>query len=223
MFYFNINIYDRIMEELKWKVWRISKGGGGLHGRAHKGDVWECSNIGGLVRKNGVILESFVNTGDIFNGYIILKESGYRVHRIVAETWVENPDKSKYKYVDHIDTDKTNNDANNLRWTTSCGNMNNPITLKKISEGKLRYGKFKDDHKSHISEAAHKSQSLMTDKQRRIRFNPYIKGIYLKLNKATQKYEYYDSRKAGANKLTEEQVNDMLFQQGYDSNANIIR
>lgn len=211
------------MEEIQWKVWKISKTSGGLYGRAHKGDVWECSNIGGLVRKNGVILETYINTGDIMTGYVCLKESGYRVHRIIADTWCENPDRSKYRFVDHIDTNRLNNDASNLRWTNCSGNVNNPITIKKISEGKKRYGSFKEEHKKHIGEAGRLSMSLMTEKQRRIRCNPRIKGIYLRINKETNTYDYYDGKKITANKLTEKQVDEMLFKQGYDSNAQLIK
>lgn len=36
--------------------------------------------------------------------------------------------------VDHIDTNKSNDILNNLRWTDHYGNMNNPLTKKHISE-----------------------------------------------------------------------------------------
>lgn len=203
-------------QEIQWKVWRISKSGGGRHGNAHKGDVWECSNIGGLVRKNGVILETIANTEGIMNGYLCLKDSGYRVHRIIAETWVPNPEGKKY--VDHIDTNKCNNDASNLRWVTASENILNRLTIKKISEGKKRYGKLKQEHKDNIRIASRESYNKMTEKQKRIRSNSHIKGIYLRLNKETSAYEYYDSRYHG-NKMTEDKVNEILLSYGYDDNA----
>jgi hypothetical protein len=49
-----------------------------------------------------------------------------RVHRIVAEAWVENPD--DYPHIDHIDGNPMNNAASNLRWTTPKLNAHNPIT-----------------------------------------------------------------------------------------------
>ena len=39
------------------------------------------------------------------------------VHRLVAETFVENP--NNYAYVKHIDGDKHNNNASNLAWSNN--------------------------------------------------------------------------------------------------------
>ena len=36
--------------------------------------------------------------------------------------------------IDHIDTDRLNNDPSNLRWVDRYGQMNNPITKKHISD-----------------------------------------------------------------------------------------
>lgn len=209
------------MGDIEWKVWRISKCGGGRYGNAKKGDVWECSNKGGLVRKNGIILEAKPNEGKIMKGYLSLVDSGFRVHRIIAETWVLNENKEKNNYVDHIDGNILNNDADNLRWTTCSGNGMNPITRKKISDGKKGYI-FTDNHKRNISNGNHDSFIKMNDKQRKIRFNSKIKGVYLRLNKETNKYDYYDSRYHG-NLLTEEQVNNILYSFGYDNNMNKLK
>ncbi|MFK7947515.1 MAG: HNH endonuclease [Saprospiraceae bacterium] len=45
------------------------------------------------------------------------KGAGVYVHRIVAETFVEQPSE-EHKYVIHLDHDKTNNKYTNLRWAT---------------------------------------------------------------------------------------------------------
>lgn len=203
--------------DIQWKVWRVSKTGGGRYGRAHKGDVWECSNIGGLVRKNGVILEAKAEERDFWHGYMTLTESGFKVHRIIAETWVENPNPKEYRFVDHIDTNILNNDASNLRWCTNIQNNNNELTRKHKSEGKKRY-KFTKEHNNNISKGNIESFKKMTDKQRRIRNNPIIKGIYLRLNKETDTYDYYDSRYHG-NKMNEEEVNKILYSFGYNEDA----
>lgn len=46
-------------------------------------------------------------------------QKNYKVHRLVALYFVENEDVDDYTQVDHIDLDKTNNHASNLRWTNN--------------------------------------------------------------------------------------------------------
>jgi len=53
----------------------------------------------------------------------ILKKTKKYVHRLVAETFIENP--SDLPEVDHKDRDKSNNCVDNLRWVTRQENMEN--------------------------------------------------------------------------------------------------
>jgi hypothetical protein len=49
------------------------------------------------------------------------KQIKYYVHRLIAECFLENP--HKYKEIDHIDSNKLNNHANNLKWVSRKENM----------------------------------------------------------------------------------------------------
>lgn len=65
--------------------------------------------------------------------YVSLGSKNHRyIHRLVAEAFIPNPD--NLPQIDHIDTDKTNNNESNLRWVTKQQNMNNPITLARIQK-----------------------------------------------------------------------------------------
>lgn len=62
------------------------------------------------------------------------KTKRFRVARLVAETFIPNP--YNKEQVDHINTIKTDDRVENLRWVTRSENMNNPITKTKLSKTK---------------------------------------------------------------------------------------
>lgn len=59
----------------------------------------------------------------------------HRVHRLVAQLFVPNP--NGYTEVDHIDCDKTNNRADNLRWCTHAENMQFAKESGRMSGGRF--------------------------------------------------------------------------------------
>lgn len=75
-----------------------------------------------------------------------------RVHRIVAETFI--PNQQNKPCIDHINTVKTDNRVENLRWCTHHENNSNPLTIKHYCENhahnKTWLGKFGAEHNSSI-------------------------------------------------------------------------
>jgi hypothetical protein len=71
-----------------------------------------------------------------FTGYMQIGNNVV-VHRIVA-TAFHGEQPSEKHVVDHIDTNRQNNRAENLRWVTRLDNvLNNPVTRRKIE---IAYG-----------------------------------------------------------------------------------
>ena len=54
------------------------------------------------------------------------------IHKLVAQAFVPNPDPERKKFVDHINTIRTDSRACNLRWVTALENYHNPLTLQHI-------------------------------------------------------------------------------------------
>ena len=86
--------------------------------------IYEVSNLG-RVKCNGVIVEPHIEHG--YPAY-----GKFYVHRAVAELFIPNPENKPH--IDHINTVRTDNRVENLRWVTHKENCNNPLTLKHISE-----------------------------------------------------------------------------------------
>ena len=135
----------------EWKIYKETKNPSRWGHR-----VYEVSNLG-RVKINGEIV-CIHDTGRY------LRIGCFEVHRAVAELYVPNPENKPC--VDHINTDRLDNRACNLRWVTQAENNRNPITRKKRSEtykGKTHT----EETKRKISEA-HKGKPLSEEHKRKV-------------------------------------------------------
>lgn len=80
------------------------------------------------------ILKQFLDTHGYCTVGLCDKENNrnkkVRVHQLVAKAFIDNPQNKPF--VDHINTIKTDNAVENLRWVTYKENANNPITLERV-------------------------------------------------------------------------------------------
>ena len=81
------------------------------------------------------------------DGYklIAVKKTTIRVHRLVAEAFIPNP--NNLPVVNHKDNVKGNNDASNLEWATISYNTSHAYHLKVLSSPLAKYVKVEIDGK----------------------------------------------------------------------------
>lgn len=87
--------------------------------------IYQVSNLG-RVMVNGVIKTPRINK----EGYYVI--STECLHRVVATLFIPNPDNKPC--IDHINTIKTDNRVENLRWVTWSENTMNPITVQRKAD-----------------------------------------------------------------------------------------
>lgn len=106
--------------------------------------VWEVSNLG-RVKLNGELIN--FNSYKLMHGYH--KVGGFMVYRAVAELFIPNPENKPC--IDHINTVRTDDRVENLRWVTYKENNDNPLTTEKRSlalTGKRRTAQAKQKMKN---------------------------------------------------------------------------
>ena len=90
-------------------------------------DYW-VSNLGHVKNKHGRILKPEIRKG--YYSVDLMKDGKrykFRVHRLVAEAFVPNPD--NLPMVNHKDEDRLNNIASNLEWCDNTYNSQYPNDL----------------------------------------------------------------------------------------------
>lgn len=128
------------------EVWKDIKGYEGLYQISTNGRVKSLLKVTKFGNRLKVNEEMILKPALGKRGYYVVslnhngKSKTFTIHRLIAEAFIPNP--LNKKFIDHINTIKTDNRIENLRWVTSKENSNNILTLKHSSESTSK--KWKD-------------------------------------------------------------------------------
>jgi hypothetical protein len=95
--------------------------------------IYQVSDLGRVKSLNygGTGKEAIMKQQDNGNGYkfVRLSKKGEKlkhvyVHRLVAESWIDNPLPDMFTEINHIDENRSNNRVENLEWISHKDNLN---------------------------------------------------------------------------------------------------
>ena len=129
---------------LEGEIWKDVLKAEGLYAVSSYGRV--CSLSRTIQKTNGAkqtFSPQILNGGYNRDGYRMVhinygeKRKFVSVHRLVAQAFIPNP--RNLPFVDHIDRNRKNNIANNLRWVTQLENIHNrePHPVARMLNGKI--------------------------------------------------------------------------------------
>lgn len=112
----------------------------------YEGLYW-VSNLGNVKSKRKILKPingEYLRVGLSKNGI----QKTITIHRLVAETFINN--ENKYNYVNHKDENKHNNNVDNLEWCTNVYNINYGKRNEKVSKNQSKYKIIQKDKNNNI-------------------------------------------------------------------------
>ena len=123
---------------MEQEIWKDIEG---YEGKYQVSNCGRVKSLGRYIEKKGqstAYLQERILSTRMLNGYKMVhlcsnnKEKTFSVHRLIAIAFIPNP--NNFPHIDHINTIRTDNRVENLRWVNRSMNMMNEITHKKRSE-----------------------------------------------------------------------------------------
>lgn len=143
-----------------WKVYKISEPKDVMNQARWGKRVYEVSDQGN-VKVNGELID-FTKYIELGKGYLGIGR--FYIHRAVAELFVPNPENKPE--VDHINRNRYDNRAENLRWVTRKENANNRADMHGENNPMYHYN-YTDDQIKEMSERVKKRMQNETPGERK--------------------------------------------------------